>query len=154
MKLFIDNVYDIVFLNFTDANGKNILSYILENKPKQKIVTISNSLDCSEQNGCDYCKKNYNKYRIIKPAKLNDIVLSIKSSICEYEYCNGDLISKLAILSKPYETIIFEKDQMRFYFTSKNKNHILSEIIMFIDILTKNSIDNEVYEDYIQILDY
>ena len=78
---------DIVIINFTLEFGKESLNYILEKNPKQKIITISDALECSEANGGDYCQTHYNKIRLLKPINTSELVRYIKyfeSNTCRF----------------------------------------------------------------------
>jgi len=166
MKFFIDKIshyndciefynryhYDMVFLDFIDDIGKKILNYILEKNPKQRIITISDVDVCSEKNGCDFCTSTYNKKRVTKPVKENDLfTIFLKEEPC-HSYCNLDLLLKLEIISKNIQTLSFDKERFAFVRNSQNYHREMSEIIHLSYTLSEENIHFQLMDDGIQIL--
>ncbi|MDA7817415.1 hypothetical protein N9A28_04445 [Sulfurimonas sp.] len=57
MEIYPHHLYDIVFIDFSDKNGKKILSHFQKNNPKQKVALLSDSFECVENmENCEMCK--------------------------------------------------------------------------------------------------
>jgi DNA-binding NarL/FixJ family response regulator len=83
---------DMVVIDFSVPVGHDALQTLLERNPKQAIITLSDSLDCSEIIGCDHCLEHYNKKRLFKTEGIHDLLYTIenfdelpcpKAHICE-----------------------------------------------------------------------
>lgn len=166
MKFFIDKIthykdciefydkyhYGIVFIDFTDDIGKKILTHILKKNPKQKVITISDVDKCSEQNGCDFCTINYNKKRVTKPIKEEDLFkILLKKELC-HSYCNSDLLIKLEIMAKDIRSLSFDKDKFAFVRNDQNHHREMSDIIHLSYALTEANIHFQLVDNGIQIL--
>lgn len=68
---------DVVILEFTVYFGMDALFKILKLNPQQQIITLSDSIDCSELIGCDHCLRNYNKKRVLKHQGIHDLLYLI-----------------------------------------------------------------------------
>jgi len=80
---------DIVLIDFTIEHGIKILNEILKINPIQHIITISDSLDCSELLGCDYCLEHYKKRRVLKHQPIHDLLYLIDNFCvmpCEFSH--------------------------------------------------------------------
>lgn len=67
----------IVLIEFTIPAGLDALYKILEINPLQHVITLSDSLDCAELLGCDYCMENHKKKRILKHQGIHDLLYLI-----------------------------------------------------------------------------
>jgi len=84
---------DIVLIDFSIDFGKEALESILKIMPKQKIITLSDSLDCSEALGCDSCLHHYDKRRLVKHHGIHELLYLIdnfKETPCEYAHRFGE----------------------------------------------------------------
>jgi len=89
MSFYTQELPDIVLIEFTISFGMDILYKILEINPLQKIITLSDSIDCSEFLGCDYCQENYNKRRVLKHQGIHDLLYLIDNfdeMCCEFAH--------------------------------------------------------------------
>ncbi|PHR56210.1 MAG: hypothetical protein COA44_08960 [Arcobacter sp.] len=89
LQHYKDEKPDIILIEFTIEYAEKALKKILELDPKQKIITISDSLDCSEILGCDYCLKHYNKRRVLKHQGIHELLYLIDNfdeMPCEYAH--------------------------------------------------------------------
>lgn len=77
MELYTRESPDMVVLEFTVYFGMDALFKILKLNPQQQIITLSDSLDCSELIGCDHCLHNYNKKRVLKHQSIHDLLYLI-----------------------------------------------------------------------------
>ena len=79
----------MVLIEFTIPAGLDALYKILEINPLQHIITLSDSLDCSELLGCDYCMQNHKKKRVLKHQGIHDLLYLIDNFSempCEYAH--------------------------------------------------------------------
>ena len=63
LNYFKEENPDMILIEFTVECGEKSLKKILELRPEQKVITISDSFDCSEIFGCEFCLDHYNKKR-------------------------------------------------------------------------------------------
>jgi len=70
---------ELVLIDFSIDIGLKTLNKILETNPTQHIITISDSFDCSEILGCDYCTQNYMKKRVLKKKGIHDLLYLIEN---------------------------------------------------------------------------
>ena len=68
---------EIVVIEFTVDFGLEVLHHILALNPSQHIISLSDSLDCSEHFGCDFCLEHYRKKRILKHQGIHDLLYLI-----------------------------------------------------------------------------
>lgn len=87
IKLFRDNVYQIVLIDFTTIDGKEFLQEVNRLNSLQRIITMGYTLSCSSEMGCDYCLDNFHKRRLIKPIdsiELYKTILNFDDIKCKY----------------------------------------------------------------------
>lgn len=124
IDLYSSKKYHCVFIDFTDDIGSKFLSYVQENNPKQKIITLSNTLVCSETKGCEYCKGHYNKIGLVKPLNSEDILYAMSDvSFCQKYVQYGELLNKIKILDSKYESFLFDNYSNTFI----NKNNYIDD---------------------------
>lgn len=70
---------DMVLIDFSVDFGHDALIKILEINPVQHIITLSDSLDCSEIFGCDFCVEHYKKKRVLKHQSIHDLLYLIEN---------------------------------------------------------------------------
>jgi len=144
--------YDMVFIDFADKIGENILFYILEKNPNQKIITISDIEECSEKQGCNFCTTTYNKKRVIKPIQEIELIKILsKREPCKL-YCSRDLLIKLDIISKGVTHLTFDKERFTFIKNGQNYHKEMSDIIRLSESLTKVNINFKVIENGVKII--
>ena len=84
-KLYKKNRYDIVIIDFSRDFGVEGLRYIDEIDHMQRMITISENEEYSEQKGCDYCVSHHQRRRLIPPfpfPELVHLVESFEMTIC------------------------------------------------------------------------
>ncbi len=150
--IYLKENYDVVFIDTNDNNGKELLKFVKNYNPKQKLVILNNQFDCTEEKGCEYCQNKYHKTRLIKPLNVADIAYALKDKSCK-DYCNeNDLILKLLVISKSFSNLNFDKENLKFTHKIYQNNIFTSQLINFTHQLSLNNIKFKVYEDHIQIL--
>lgn len=86
-QIYISSNIDVVIINFSSSKFKLLLHKIMEYNPKQKIITLSEHLECSHLYGCDHCIENHNKRRLLKPIdskKLMSVLKDFDNTTCAY----------------------------------------------------------------------
>jgi two-component SAPR family response regulator len=87
---------ELVLIDFSIDIGLSILKKILEIHPTQHIITISDSFDCSEILGCDFCTHNYMKKRVLKKKGIHDLLYLIENFSempCEFAHKFNEYVS-------------------------------------------------------------
>ncbi len=149
---FEKNSYEFVIVDFTKQNGKELLYYINDKNPYQRVVTMSDNYECSEPKDCDFCIKKYNKRRIFKPLNIKEVLDIFKyfdEKDCLYMNKFNNILDLL-------EKIVSE---LCFYNYDKEKRIIcvrrdvsqslvIEELIEVTDLLQKNNIKFRVDEYY------
>lgn len=146
-----ENPIDIVIINFILEFGKKTLDYIVQINPEQQIITISDLLECSENNGCLYCQSNYNKIRLLKPINTSHLVKYIKdfdSNTCKYYDAfdsNHGLVNVMDDVIRRFGGVTYNKETKIIDLNYSNK---IMEVVQFLDnknidfnILHSNSIE-------------
>lgn len=77
IKFYTEQNPDMVIIDFTIKDGAEVLKTILELNPLQHIITLSDSLDCSEFLGCDQCLELYRKRRVLKHEGIHELLYMI-----------------------------------------------------------------------------
>jgi len=77
VDFYVSESPDMVVIEFSTSFGMDALYKILEINPQQKIIALSDSLDCSELLGCDYCLESYHKRRVLKHQGIHDLLYLI-----------------------------------------------------------------------------
>lgn len=89
LKLLEKQDYDYILINFMVNDGNKLMEYVLDNNPKQRILTMSTTWVCSDKKGCKNCIDNYSKRRLMLPDDLNKLIPLLKSFDyvpCEYAF--------------------------------------------------------------------
>ncbi len=154
IALYSKHTYDIVFIDVIDDIGKKLLSYILSNNPKQKIISMTDASDCIHTTSCDLCLTDYNKSRFIKPINIQDIFnIFLENNKCNVGFCDNKLLLKLLLLNKRINSYTLNTDTLRF---TKKTNYNISnvrDIVELAEQLTSLKINFKVETNYIQIQD-
>lgn len=86
--LYQKDKFDIVIIDFARDFGLESLRYIDSIDPLQKMITISENEEYSEQKGCDYCIAHHQRRRLVPPFPFPELVRFIESfdlSICPHK---------------------------------------------------------------------
>jgi DNA-binding NtrC family response regulator len=78
---FAKGRYRIVVLDFAFESGKKALEYIDKIDPDQRVITISDSEEYSEPDGCLSCVERFRRRRLKKPFPLTELV----DLICNFD---------------------------------------------------------------------
>ncbi len=152
IDLYTKYTYDIVFIDVTDDIGKKLISYILNNNPKQKIISMTDTSDCTHTTSCDLCLAQYNKSRFVKPINMDDIFnVFLDNSTCSLCFCDNKLLLKLVFLNKNINSYTLNTDNLRFM--QKTNHHIsnVKDTVELTEQLKSLKIDFKIETNYIQI---
>ena len=86
--LYQKNKFDIVIIDFARDFGAESLRYIDSIDPMQKMITISENEDYSEQKGCDYCVSHHQRRRLKPPFPFQELVRLVENfdlTICPFK---------------------------------------------------------------------
>lgn len=157
-ELYLKEDYHIVMVDFTQEVGKELLQFISKESPNQRIITMSNNLECSALQGCEFCMHTLKRKRIFKPLNLKELTNTIKnydSMICNYMHKFNNIIQILDDLIKStYNHFLYNKDSQKIFpKESYAESLIVEELIHITELLQNNQIPYNVDENYtIQLL--
>ena len=144
------NPFDVVFVDFSDNDGRKIASSVQRKNPKQKVVLLSDSFGCLDNvEDCNVCKETYNILRIVKPLDINDVPRFFSNRVCEFDFYDNRTVSKLMHISKKYNRFTFDRENLQIHFKESNR-YSLQAIDLYSD-LAQNNIQYTSYDEYIQI---
>ncbi|WP_419769462.1 MAG: hypothetical protein ACNI3C_08950 [Candidatus Marinarcus sp.] len=142
--LFTSKSYEVVVIDFTKPEGKEILDFIMSKNDKQKIITMSENLECSVVEGCNHCFTQYNRRRILQPIKLKELISTIKNFdeiACSYKNQFSNIINILDKIISGYSC--FEYDCVNQVISPKESSFgssIIQELIEITKLLTEKNI--------------
>lgn len=79
---------DTLVIDHHMNEGIKALNNLIALAPELKVIVLSSSVYCSDENGCGHCKENYNKMRLLKPVSKKTLISAIEafhSDRCEYD---------------------------------------------------------------------
>ncbi|RXJ58073.1 hypothetical protein [Candidatus Marinarcus aquaticus] len=157
-EMYVNEEYHIVVVDFTQEVGKELLQFIAQTSPNQRIITMSNNLECSALQGCEFCMHTLKRKRIFKPLNLKELTHTIKNydnMICNYMHKFNNIIQILDDLIKStYNHFLYNKDSQKIVpKESYAESLIVEELIHITELLQNNQIPYTVDENYtIQLL--
>lgn len=140
--------FDIVIIDFTLDFANKALNTILNKNPKQRVITISGALQCSEPKGGEYCKKHYNKVRLFKPLNIHNLINCLKNFDnyqCKFRdkfHTPEGIIDIMDRIVQRYPYITYEKSNRLI-----NIERVDSDYLDFIDILSSKNIKYELIDE-------
>ena len=78
-KFYKKNKYDIVIIDFSRDFGIEGLRYIDDIDHMQRMITISENEEYSEEQGCDYCVSHHQRRRLIPPFPFPELVRLVEN---------------------------------------------------------------------------
>lgn len=157
-EMYDNEQYYIVMVDFTQEVGKELLQFISQKSSTQRIITMSNNLECSALQGCEFCMHTLKRKRIFKPLNLKELTHTIKNydnMICNYMHKFNNIIQILDDLIKStYNHFLYNKDSQKIFpKESYAESLIVEELIHITELLQNNQIPYTVDENYtIQLL--
>ena len=157
LEQYKKNNIDFVLVDFSSEENEKILKEILKINQNQKTITISESLNCSELNGCDFCVINYNRRRLLKPINIKnlyDIIKNFSSEKCKYfnSFQHIDLL--LPEILKRFNLFSYNENTKTIHHKEGyNENYQMAELLEIVSILNENSIKyNILYNTDIELV--
>jgi len=74
---FMKEPAEILIYDPSVPSSSDIVEKILCINPKQQCISLSDSIDCAEREGCDVCLANYNKKAVKKEQGLHSLLYLI-----------------------------------------------------------------------------
>ena len=87
LQLFNRHTYEYIIMDHNSKNAEEFLSVVLGEKPLQKFILLSDSLQCPVS--CDLCLSKFHFVRLLKPIKMIEIFRYIQKDIeftCPSQY--------------------------------------------------------------------
>jgi hypothetical protein len=148
VKEYQNNNFDIVIVDI--STYRETLLQILEINPKQKIIVISDNLDCIDEVGCDICQKKYNKHRLLKPININillDLLNDFNSHECKYLQtdCFKNIKPILSDITKRFITYDFCSNKNLIYKKENVRSHsFVLDLLEIVGILDNHNTKYEI----------
>ncbi|MGB5867215.1 MAG: hypothetical protein WBG69_04995 [Arcobacteraceae bacterium] len=142
-----------VVVDFSTQSNKDILDDIIQINPKQKTITVSENLVCSDTDGCNHCVVNYDRRRILKPIDAKLLYETIKffdEEECNYSRTNSfqNIDDILPNVLKRFLTYSYnETTQILKPKTHISQIHITRDMLEIIEILKKHHIQYTLVDD-------
>lgn len=119
----IDNtIFEYIVIDHIIEHSDEIITYILNNNPKQKVILLSDHIKCPVS--CEDCFSLFQFVRIIKPVKPRTILNYLNNS-SDFVCPNKDKLKSINTIDKLYDFINLEDNS--FY---KNKELIDNKIVI------------------------
>jgi len=114
IEAFKNNSYNYIVIEHNCKNSNEFMEYALTTKKEQKIILLSDSLNCPID--CNTCLTHYRFVRILKPASPDDILKYITDNDKEFTCPNKYRFENIDTLEKLYEFINLDEN---YFFTIK-----------------------------------
>ena len=155
LKEYQEKEYDFLIIDFTSTHGKKLLDFVLQNNPKQKVITLGFQLESSDAN-CALCEENFNKRRLIKPVNAVDIYNTIKNfdtSRCKYAYQFENPKELISELVKRYGCFEFNEQTSMITKNTDANDHVIKDYIELIEILKHYNMNHEIIDEFVIRID-
>ncbi len=150
IKIYEEDQFDIVLVDFTTLEGKTFLNTVLQKEPKQKIVTLGYELTSSASD-CEQCQKEYNKRRLMKPVNPIDIyrtIIEFDTITCAYVNFFNTPKLLLKEFIENFDCFEYDEKQQMIYHNEENHDFVIKEFIEIIEELKKYEIEHQTQDDY------
>ncbi len=77
IKFYTEQDPEMVVIDFTIEHGLEVLTKMHELNPVQRIIILSDSLECSELLGCGYCLEHNQLRRVLKHSGIHELLYMI-----------------------------------------------------------------------------
>lgn len=156
IDLFKANDYEFVIIEHNSKNSNEFMNIALELKPKQKIILLSDSINCPID--CNSCLSMFKFVRLIKPISAEDIkkylLLDDEDSFScpnKYRFDNINTLEKLFEFIHLDENIYYTSKKIyddKIIIESKLSSAIrFNELVKIEDLVNKKYFDVKVLED-------
>ena len=155
LKKYKNNNIDIVIVDYSYKKCKKLLKNILKINPNQNTITLSKDISCSEEMGCDFCIKNYNRRRLLKPFNPIDLMMIVNnfnSEKCRYFNSMEHIETIIDDIIKRYVDCKYDRKSKIITFSNVG-NHSIQYLLDMVNILNQHNVKYKILgETDIQIL--
>ena len=154
-ELFDKNSYEFIIIEHNCKQSDEFMDYVLRINSKQKMILLSDSLNCPVD--CDTCSKKFNFVRLIKPITMDNVVKYLvkkdENFICpnKYKFDNVDTLEKLFEFVYLDENYFFTEKELKdncLYIKTKLTGTLrFDELIKIEDLVNKKYFQLSVMED-------
>lgn len=156
IELFKENDYEFVLIEHNCKNSNEFMNIALELKPKQKMILLSDSINCPID--CNSCLSMFKFVRLIKPVSPEDIkkylLLDDEDSFScpnKYRFDNINTLEKLFEFIHLDENIYYTSKKLyddKIIIESNLSSAIrFNELVKIEDLINKRYFDVKVLED-------
>jgi len=148
-----NNNIDFVIVDFSIQSNQNLLNEIIKINQKQKTITISGSLSCSEIKGCQFCILQYNRRRLLKPINLeslHELINHFGEDNCGYANTNSfhDIELILPNILKRFLSYSYNQNSKTLHHTSNSSSiHTTKDMVDIIEILKTHNLKYNIIND-------
>jgi hypothetical protein len=152
LSTYNDNI-DFVVVDFSKQSNHDLLDEIIKINHDQKTITVSESLICSDINGCEHCAKSFNRRRILKPIDIKSlykIINTFDEEKCKYSYTNSfrNIESILSTVLNKFSSYSYNQNTKMIQLTEKTSyTHSIKDMLEIIEILKTHNIDYTIIND-------
>lgn len=141
--LYEKYTYEYVFINTDCNNGRLLIELISKDNPKQNLIALSDSITCTDNLKCEFCKEEENKFLLVRPIYSNDLFYILLGKIKRPNYCdNNHMLMKLKKIDQTFANFDLCIESSTFI----NKNSFLKRDELMGNILTQLHIHDIEYE--------
>lgn len=143
------NKIDMIIIQSRIENYQSILRSIVMNRPKIKIITISDELICNEKNTCESCSSKYDRKRLLEPFNIRELyetIVNFNNIQCRYYKSSYDIdgiITRIVEKFSGYEYI----RSTRLIILKNNYKDSMYEMIEIIKLLKQYNISYDFKHD-------
>ncbi len=122
IAFFDKNTYENIIIDHNCKTANPFMDYILEKKPEQKVILLSDTLDCPLS--CEDCLHSFKFVRLLKPINFKEILKFVSAEYI-FECPNKFRFEKVDTLEKLFDFIHLDNN-----FFYKEKELIEDKILI------------------------
>ena len=148
LKKFKDNDIEFLIIDFTCEDCKVLLEEILKIDKYIKTISISNNIECSDNNGCSNCIKNFRRKRLLNTFEIKelfDLIKDFNIDRCKYFDSFENIIDILGDILKRIPAVTYDKEKKLIQIAGTDTTKINS-LLKVVNILNSNNIRYETIE--------
>jgi len=152
IKKFAQNEIDVLIVDFTNNNFNNFIRDLLETNNKIKTISISDHLESSVKQGCEFCHFNYNRRRLIKPLdpkQLYNLIKNFDQTTCPHYNDFLHLENIIPSIIRRFNCLEYDQNSQIVNIHNRcNANQNTYQIISLLSLLEQNNIDYNILNEY------
>ena len=155
VEYYDTNDYKYVIIDHSHKESDELLEYILTKNEKQKIILLSDSLNCPVD--CTFCLNTFDFVRLLKPVKIDEVFRYLTQEIefsCpnKFEFELIDTVEKLFDLINLKEYSFYRRkeiiDGCLYFKPEENSNINTKELDKINNLIDKNKFETKVMKDF------